>query len=307
MNKGIAQGTVLGPIIFIFYINDIFECARYVKMSLFADECLLYLSGNNWDSLQRKIQYDFDAIIEWTFRNSLRLNHSKTKAMILGSRNKLSNLSSPTAFNMGGVEINFVNSHLYLGVMIDSTMSLSQLTKDVKKRLSNKIFTFRKIRRFLTFDAAVAVYKQTILPIIDYAGFILLSCNKEERNDFQKLQNDILRICTMSRLADKVSIYELHAKCKIISLEQRMRKQLLWLMYILSRDNEFLKVANRVTRNAVKIMFKVPAKISPLYEKSPYYLGTKLWNELPRSTQDAADVYAFKKEINRMNRLYVKL
>ena len=89
----------------------------------------------------------------------------------------------------------------------------------------------------MTFDAAVAVYKQTILPIIDYAGFILLSCNKEERNDFQKLQNDIhvLRICTMSRLADRVSISELHAKCKIISLEQRMRKQLLWLMYIWER------------------------------------------------------------------------
>ena len=48
VDKGIAQGTVLGPILFIFYINDIFKCIKHVKMSLFADDCVLYLSGNNW-------------------------------------------------------------------------------------------------------------------------------------------------------------------------------------------------------------------------------------------------------------------
>ena len=44
---GIAQGTVLGPILFIFYINDIFKCTKYVKMSMFVDDCVMYLSGND--------------------------------------------------------------------------------------------------------------------------------------------------------------------------------------------------------------------------------------------------------------------
>ena len=69
----------------------------------------------------------------------------------------------------------------------------------------------------------------------------------------------------------------------------------------------FLNVANRVTRSADKINFKVPARITPLYERSPYYLGTKLWNDFTKTIQDVPDVYAFKKEINRMNRSYVKL
>ena len=50
VNDGIAQGTVLGPILFIFYINDIINCLKYVNISLFADDCVIYLSGNNWDS-----------------------------------------------------------------------------------------------------------------------------------------------------------------------------------------------------------------------------------------------------------------
>ena len=304
VKNGIAQGTVLGPILFIFYINDIFECVKNVHMSLFADDCVLYLVGNNWLPVSRKIQTDFDAILEWTYRNNLRLNPNKTKAMIFGPRNKLACIVRPKSFFAGNNEIGFVKQHLFLGIMLDSIMSLTPLTKDIKKRITNKIFNLRKIRKFLTFEAALSVYKQTILPIIDYAGFLLISCKSE---DFQKLQNDILRICTVTRLADKVSIRKLHEKCKIISLEQRMRKQLLWLMYILSKDEVFRNVPIRVTRSGDKIVFKVPTKILPMYERSPYYKGTKLWNELTASVQDSPDIFAFKKEIARMNRVYVKL
>ena len=86
-----------------------------------------------------------------------------------------------------------------------------------------------------------------------------------------------------------------------------MRKQLLWLMFILSRDEVFLRVPNRVTSIAEKFVFKVPAKILPLYECSPYYVGTKLWTELPVRVQDSRDIFAFKKEIARMNRVYKNL
>ena len=227
--------------------------------------------------------------------------------MTFGPRNKLACIVRPKSFFAGNNEIGFVKQHLYLGIMLDSIMSLTPLTKDIKKRITNKIFNLRKIRKFLTFEAALSVYKQTILPIIDYAGFLLISCKSEDRNDFQKLQNDILRICTVTRLADKVSIRKLHEKCKIISLEQRMRKQLLWLMYILSKDEVFRNVPNRVTRSGDKIVFKVPTKILPMYERSPYYKGTKLWNELTATVQDSPDRFAFKKEIARMNRVYVKL
>ena len=206
VHNGIAQGTVLGPILFIFYINDIFKTTKYVKMSLFADDCVIYLLGNNWSTVKRRIQRDFDAIIEWSIRNNLRLNHGKTKATIFGTRSRLSNLHDPSPFKMGVNNIDFVNSHTYLGIPIDATMSLTPLVKNIKKRVSDKLFMLRKIRKFLTFDASVTVYKQTIMPIIDYTGFMLISCKKEDKNDLQKLQNDVLRICTRNKMADRVSI-----------------------------------------------------------------------------------------------------
>ena len=185
-------------------------------MSLFADDCVIHLLGNNWSTVKRRIQCNFDATIEWSFRNNLRLNHGKTKAIIFGTRSRLSNLHDPSPFKMGANNIDFVNSHTYLGIPIDATMSLTPLVKNIKKRVSNKLFMLRKIRKFLTFDASVTVYKQTILPIIDYAGFMLISCKKEDKYILQKLQNDVLRICTRNKMSDRVSIHELHAKCKII-------------------------------------------------------------------------------------------
>ena len=104
-----------------------------------------------------------------------------------------------------------------------------------------------------------------------------------------------------------MSITTLHAKCKIIGIEQRMRKQLVWLMYTLSRDQAFHRIPNRLTRTAGKIVFKLPTKITPSYERSPSYIGTKLWDDLPSSVQDSPNRFAFKKEIDRINRVYVKL
>ena len=296
--NGIAQGTVLGPILFIFYINDILKTVKYVKISLFADDCVLFLSGNNWNVIQRRIQRDFNSIIDWTLRNNLRLNQDKTKAIIFGSRTKLTHVNHPVPFRIMDKDVKYVQHHAYLGITLDTNMTLIPLLKAVKKRVSNKVFMLRKIRKYLDFEAAVIVYKQTILPLIDYAGFLLLALNKSDLDDLQIIQNDILRICIVSKVSDRVSLVNLHKKCKIISLKQRMQKQLMWLMYVMSRDESYIRVPQRDTRSADKVTFKVPARILPIYERSPYYQGTKLWNGLDRVTQMKDNVYAFKKQIN---------
>ena len=123
-------------------------------------------------------------------------------------------------------------------------------------------------------------------------------------DDLQKVQNDVLRICNRTKLSDMVSVKDLHSKCKIISLKQRMQKQLLWIMYIISRDETFIRIPPRETRIAMKIVFKTPAKITPVYEHSPYYQGTNLWNGLEKETQKKDNIFAFKKDIERHFKCY---
>ena len=104
-----------------------------------------------------------------------------------------------------------------------------------------------------------------------------------------------------------ISIEQIHTESKMISIEQRLQKQLLWLMYLLSKHEKYIKVPARNTRIANKVNFIVPAKITRIYEHSPYYIGTKLWDNLPETTQKADNIYMFKRLIDRQYTGYKKL
>ena len=181
-----------------------------------------------------------------------------------------------TLIMIENVSVKFVKQYSYLGITYDAEMSLQPLIKNVKKSITNKIYNLRKIRKYITEKAALAIYKQTILPIIDYSGFIVLSCGKGDRSDLQTAQNDILRLCCKISMHDHLSIKELHKRCKIISIEQRMRKQLLWLMYIDSKTMGNRKICERDLRSAEKYIFKTDRKMGSKYQRSPFFIGTLL-------------------------------
>ena len=103
-------------------------------------------------------------------------------------------------------------------------MTLSPLLVKLKKTLTNKIYSLIKIRDMITRTCAITIYKQTILPLLDYSGFLLISCNVSDRGDLQTLQNHALGICYNVRLRDRVSIEHMHNRANLLSLEQRRQK-----------------------------------------------------------------------------------
>ena len=132
-------------------------------------------------------------------------------------------------FKIEGNEIHYVKQYNYFGLIIDNDHLLKNI---FKKRVNNKIFALRKIRKYLSCESAILVYKQTILPIFDYAGFLLTSLKNSDKYDLQVMQNDALRYCKGIQLLDKKSIAKLHDSIKLLSLEQRRQKQLLNIMYL---------------------------------------------------------------------------
>ena len=86
-----------------------------------------------------------------------------------------------------------------------------------------------------------------------------------------------------------------------------MQKQLLWLMYLLSKSEIYRKAAPRNTRSANKVNFKVPTKITHVYEHSPYYKDTKLWNVLPEVIQKAENDFVFKNEVAKLHKVYYNI
>ena len=304
---GIGQGTILGPLIFIFYMNDIVDKLFYVKLSMYADDCVLYLSGNNWNVMRPKLQEDLDCFEHWGELNNLHLNLTKTKLLFIASRSKLSRVNRGDALQLYNIDVNIVKQYNYLGVILDSEMTLRPFINYIKKTVSHKIFTLAKIRRHLTEHAAVMVYKLTILPYIEYAGFLIVSCTMEDRRDLQICQNDALRICARVKMTDHVRIEDLHTRCKIVSLEQRRRCQLLLLMYKRRNEVSLLKVFPRNTRRSARKVFKTANFEGTLYKRSPYYVGAKLWDLLAETDIDLPDIYTFKARLKRLHCVYTDL
>ena len=133
--SGIPQGSILGPTLFIFYINAIFDEITNVKIKMFADDCVLYKSGVYWNDIRNSLQEMLDVYIRWGNNHCLSLNADKTKCMIVANRGKLNTLNDPAPFNAGNRRIMFVNKFSYLGIILDSEMLLEPLYKNVCRQV----------------------------------------------------------------------------------------------------------------------------------------------------------------------------
>ena len=169
----------------------------------------------------------------------------------------------------------------------------------MKKIVTSKVKTLYRIRRYITTKCAISIYKQTILPLFDYAGFLLISCNKKDRGDLQIIQNNCLRMCYNVRLLDRLSLIELHREANLVSLEQRRHIQLLCLMYIYKKFVNVERVFARNTRQGCRYNFRLDNHQSTKYKNSPYFKGTVLWDRLPDTTIGLGSLLEFKREIRK--------
>ena len=305
--SGIPQGTILGPTLFIFYINDLFDKIKNVKIKMFADDCVLYTSGPTWQHIHSKLQSALDIYISWGVDNSLVLNANKTKSMIVGSKGRLNSIIDPAPFNAGNSRIMFVNHFTYLGIILDCELNLDSLYKNVTRQVDQKLFILRKIRRYITTGAAKAMYKQMILPLLDYCGFLLISCTKSQEMNCKKKQNSAIRTCLSYNLVDRISIDRLHHEMGLISIEQRRNIQLLKLMFIRSKKLENVKIPVRLLRGNCKIKFRLMTKRTGKYLNSPLYRGSILWDQLDENIQKSCTILEFTKAICKTNRMYKDL
>ena len=128
-----------------------------------------------------KLQSDMNNILKWTSEHFLSLNQVKSQVMIVGNRYKVRKRKDPKSIVINGIDVKFVKQYNYLGIVLDDEMTLQPLLKHVKKILHNRLFSIRKIRKYITDKAAISIYKHTIMPIVDYSGFMILSCCTGER------------------------------------------------------------------------------------------------------------------------------
>ena len=262
---------------------------------MFADDCVLYSSGQQWLDIHKHLQTGIDMYITWGNEHNLTLNATKTKAMVLCNRAKRDALGSPAPFNAGNSAISFVNNFCYLGCITDHELTMIPAYKDIYRKVEQKDHILAKLRYLVDKKSAILVYKQTILPFLDYVGFVLLSSNIGMRRELQLLQNNAVRLCLRYHLADRISVQRLHHEAKLQSVEQRGLFQLLKLLYGYSKNVN--QVPARLTRAGAKVVFDIPSRCTDKYLNSPLYKGCQIWDLLPEDVQRSDTLAEFIRHV----------
>ena len=163
---------------FFVYINDLENQLKDVKFQLYADDTVVYLSGKDTNWVVDNLQCSINKFVNWCEVNQLTINIKKTKVMIFGSRyniKKANNIGVSVSINCNSLQN--VPSYKYLGIHLDQTLSFDYHIKSVVNNISHKLYIFSKIRRFLSINAALDIYKTMVLPYFDYGDVVFMFSN----------------------------------------------------------------------------------------------------------------------------------
>jgi hypothetical protein len=160
---GVPQGSVLGPLHFIIYTNDLPNCLKYSKCILFADDTTVYLSSFNLPKLYDSLNYDLNNLTDWFRANKLSLNIGKT--MYLLFRKKYDNTNTNDYnLNIGSERIKRVQHTKFLGLIIDEQLQWTAHIKHVKSKLSSSLYAIRNAKHILSTSQLKTLYYSMVHP-----------------------------------------------------------------------------------------------------------------------------------------------
>ena len=145
---GVPQGSILGPLLFILYINDLHEYLQECQISLYADDTALYTSAKSQIEIKLTFQIELTVVCEWLRANKLTLNANKTKYVIFGTRQKLTSKPDLNS-TVGDNKIERVSSLKYLGVILDEHLTFDEHVAYILTKSSKKLGILRQARDYL--------------------------------------------------------------------------------------------------------------------------------------------------------------
>ena len=189
---GVPQGSILGPLLFSLYINDLPKASMFMTR-LFADDTALILSDSNTSSLNERVNSEFAKIEQWLISDKLSLNLSKTKFLLISPSHKP---IKPDKFHISirGCNIERCQSIKYLGVQINELLSWKTHIEFIKEKLSRALGILGKLSRYLIQKELIEIYYAFFYPHISYGIRGWGSVNKTTLKTIQTLQNKALRI-----------------------------------------------------------------------------------------------------------------
>ena len=302
ITTGVPQGSVLGPLLFLIYVNDIYNAVPGTKIKLFADDTNLFLHDKNLENLYRKANENLENLSKWFVANKLSLNIDKTCYSVFGSQqNELVGLD----LQIKGKNILRVDSCKYLGILIDNSVTWKEHIDYVYKKLIKFTSIFYKIRNKLNNEILKMLYFAFVYPHLLYGIEIYGNTYHSHLSKLETLNNKILRILQNKPL--RTHTIDLYSSYLTLPLSLLHNFQILlfvhkfihhsgklppvFMSYFI--QNQFIHQHD--TRTRCNLHPYTPC--TNFGKRAIKYKGTQLWNDLPENLKLLVSTVSFKREL----------
>ena len=189
---GVPRGSVLGPLLFLLYINDLPNVSKFLTVILFADDTNVFYSHVDSSILTRVLKTEIDKLSEWFKANKLSLNLDKTKYMLFKSKQKKESLNINLDIN--NCEIKQVYEVVFLGVILDEHLSWKPQIAHVANKISKSIGIIFKSSFYLFKECMRTLYFSLVYPYLYYCNLVWPSAYQSNLYRIILLQKRVVRI-----------------------------------------------------------------------------------------------------------------
>ncbi|PFX18378.1 putative RNA-directed DNA polymerase from transposon BS [Stylophora pistillata] len=215
ITHGVPQGSILGPLLFLTFINDLPQVISNSTVDVYADDTTFSSSAHctlGTTAVEAKLQEDIDSLCAWSTQNRMVLNAGKTKSILVTGKRLKSRVADPSLkLQANGTAIEQVIHQKLLGVTIDQELTFKEHVDKLCKKLSKKIGLLKKLCTYLPIEERLLFYNALIKPVMMYGSIVWTYCSKE----------DLMRVFRLQKRAARVILVTLDYKALIMLLKQK--------------------------------------------------------------------------------------
>ena len=302
ISYGVPQGSILGPLLFLLFINDLPLYTSNVFTDLYADDTTLYDVQDSMEQIENNLQSSLNNLQIWCRSNGMILNSSKTKVMLVTTyqkRQRLTNDQFDLTYNKES--LNMISNDKILGVFVDNNLTWSNHIKHLTKKIASSIWLLSKIKKFLSQAHRVQFYKSYIQPHIDFCNIVWGSSSESNKLKIFRLQKRACKVILDYNVDDSI---EAMNSLKIMSIYDRLylrKAKFMFKVYnniapayisenFTLRNNENTNIQ---LRSSSAGCFIPPKPRTECFKQSLRYSGCLIWNSLPEEVKNAQTISTF--------------